>query len=62
MATQGTTQGGLISPTLFNVVVNNMVWTWLAMTKEDRAMAQERLCINVGRCLGFFYADNGMLG
>ena len=30
--TRGTTQDGLLSPTFFNVVVDNFIRTWLAMT------------------------------
>ena len=30
-ATRGTTQGRLVSPTLFNVVVDNIIRSWLAM-------------------------------
>ena len=32
LATQGTTQGGLASPTLFNAVVYNTIWIWMDMT------------------------------
>ena len=28
---RGTTQGGLILPTLFNLIVDNEVWNWLAL-------------------------------
>ena len=31
-APRGTRQGGIMSPTLFNVVVDNFIRTWLAMT------------------------------
>ena len=62
IAAYGMTQGGLISTTLFNVVLNNVVWTFIAKTAEDQAMAQERLVLNVGRCLGFLFSGNGMLG
>ena len=30
--TRGTMQDGLVSPTLFNVVVENIIKTWLTMT------------------------------
>ena len=59
---QGTIQGGLITPTLFNVVVDNVVWTWLEITAEYQAVAQEGLDLNVGRCLGVFYAYKIMIG
>ena len=32
--TQGTTKGGLISPTLFDLIVENVVMNWLAMTAK----------------------------
>ena len=31
-ATRGTTQGGIMSPTLFNVVVDSVIRTWMSMT------------------------------
>ena len=55
---RGTTQVELISTTLFNVVVDNVVWSWLAMNVEDQKVVQEGLGINVGRCLGVFYAED----
>ena len=30
--TRGATQGGRVTPILFNVVVDNVIRTWLAMT------------------------------
>ena len=36
-ASQGMVQGGIISLTLLNVVVDNVVRTWLSMIVEDRA-------------------------
>ena len=48
--------GGLISPTLFNVVVDNVVRTWLDMTSEDQSVAHEGLGLNVGIRLVVFYA------
>ena len=35
LTTQGRTQGGLVSPTLFHVVVDNVIRTWLSMTVEE---------------------------
>ena len=34
-STRVTTQGGLMYPTLFNMVVDNVIRTWLAITVED---------------------------
>ena len=54
-------QGGIVSPSLFNVVVDNVVRTWLEMTVEDQLVAHEVLGLNMGICVGFFYAYNGMI-
>ena len=34
--TRGTTQGRLISPTLFYLIVNNVVSNWIAMMLEEQ--------------------------
>ena len=60
--TWGTTQGGLVSHTLFNVVMENVIHTWLDMAVEDQRVAHTRMEEAVGRCLGIFYADDGMVG
>ena len=44
---------------MFNVVVDNVVQTWLMMIFKDKTVAQEVLEINIGRCLGVFCATNG---
>ena len=54
-------KGRIISPTLFNVVVNIMIRAWLAMTAEYQVVAQEILVLNVGICLGVFYADDRII-
>ena len=56
------THGGIISLTLFNVVVDNVVWTWLVMTVKDQTVQQEGLGLNMGRLLGVFYNDDRMIG
>ena len=61
MAVRWKTQGGLISPTLFNMVVNVLVRTWFAFTAEDQAVAQEGLVLNVGTCMGLLYSDISMI-
>ena len=61
-AIQVMTHGGLVSPTLFNVVVDNVIHTWLAITVEGQRLAHDRLGDAVGRCLGLFYAYDGMFG
>ena len=47
---------------MFNVVVENFIRTWLAMTVEDQRVAHDGLRETLGRCLGVFYADDGMFG
>ena len=61
-STRGITQVELVSPTLFNVVVDNVIRSWLTMTVEDQRVAQEELGETAGRCVGFFYTDDGMFG
>ena len=59
---RGNTQGGLISPTLFNLIVYNVVRNCLDLTVEDQLVAQEGLGLVLGRCLVLFYDNNGMVG
>ena len=47
--------------TLFNMVVDNVIRTWLAMTVEDQRVAHYGLGEISGRCLGVFYDDGGMV-
>ena len=53
-ATWVTMQGGLISLTLFNAVVDNIIRKLLAMTVEDQTLALYRVGDNVGRFWGSF--------
>ena len=48
------TEGDLVSPTLINMVVENVIWKWLAMIVEDQRVAHYGLGEAVGGCLGFF--------
>ena len=61
-ATRGTTQVGLVSPTIFNVVVDNVIITWMTMAVEDQRVDHEGLGETFGRCLGVFYSNDGMVG
>ena len=61
-ATRGTTQGNIVSPTIFNVFVENIIWAWLSMTLEDYRMAHGGLGEAVRQCLGGFYVDDDMVG
>ena len=58
---RSTTQGGLVSLTLFNVLVDNFIRTWLDMVEEYQRLSHERLGDIVGRCLVVFYANYGMV-
>ena len=60
-STRETTQGELISPTLFNLIVDNVVWKWLALTVEYQLVAQVGLGLALGRCLGIFYANDAVV-
>ena len=40
----------------------NVIQTWLSTTVEDQRVSHDRMGEAVGRCLGVFYADDGMVG
>ena len=61
-AIKGTTQGRLISTTLLNLIVYNVVSNWLAIMVEDQLLAQEGLGLAVGRGMGLFYKCDGVAG
>ena len=44
------------------MIFDNVVRNWLALTVEDKLVDHEGLGFVVGRCLGPFYADDGMVG
>ena len=48
-ATRGTMQGGLVSLTLFNVVIDNVIRSWLSMTVECPRVDHDGLGETVGR-------------
>ena len=58
----GNNQGVLVLPTLFNLIVENMVRNYLALTVEDQLVTQEGLGLAVGRCMGFLYTGDVVLG
>ena len=61
LATRDTTQGVIMSPTLFNVVVDNVIITWMAMTVEYQRVVQDGLGKTVGQCGGVLYSCNCMV-
>ena len=58
----GTTQVGIVSPMMFNLVVDNVIRTWLAMTVKYQRLEHDSLGDIVGQCLGFSYAEDEMVG
>ena len=61
-ANHTTTQGGLKSPTLFNMAVDSVVRHWISLTVEDREVLQDGPGNAVVWSLVMFYADYGLLG
>ena len=51
-----------MSPTLFNMVVDNVIRTWMAMTVEDQRVAYYGLGETIGWCLGVFNSEDFMVG
>ena len=56
----GVTQGGPLSPTLFNVLVDAMTWHWI-MVLADVGAGTGGFVRAVHMMVMFFYADNGLL-
>ena len=50
-----------MSPTLFNMAVENFIRIWLAMTVEDHKVANNGLGESVWCCLGIFCDDDVMV-
>ena len=61
-ATRGTIQGGVVLPTLFNVVVYSVVFNWLSLMVEDNTVIKDVLGHAVSRSLGGFYTDCEFMG
>ena len=53
-ATIGKTQGGMASPTLFNVAVNSIFLHWLSLTVEDKSAIHYGFGVAVGSSIGIF--------
>ena len=61
-ANRGTTKGGLVLSTLFNVAVERVVCHCLSMTVDYYVVIHNGLGHEVGRKLGVLYTDNCLLG
>ena len=59
--TRNTTQGRLVSLTLFNVVLDNGIRTWLDITVEDKMVDHERMVETGVRCFGVFYDNDDVV-
>lgn len=60
-ANRGVTQGDIISPTIFNVVVDAVVRYWLQIVSENNLDAMEGMGSRVRTLLSMFYADDGII-
>ena len=49
-------------PTLFNIILYNVVRNWLASMVEEELVAHEGLGLAMGQCLVLFYTNDGMVG
>ena len=58
--TRGVTQGDIVSPTVFNIVVDAIVRHWLALTVDDGSETNGR-GVSVRELLVLFYADDGLI-
>ena len=50
-----------MSTTLFNMVVDDVIRNWMEVMVEDQTVNQNVLGETVGRFLGVFYSNNGMV-
>ena len=60
-ATRGTTQWGMDSTALLNVVVGSLIRYWLLLMVEEGELIRDGLGYAVGRSLGVLYSDDGLL-
>ena len=56
-ARRGVTQGGPLSPTIFNLMVDAIVREWVRVLQEVHGMGLE----DVRRLMACFYADDGLI-
>lgn len=60
-ATRGTTQGSIVSPTLFNIVLDCVTRHWLFLTVGNNQIVQTGLGQEARNKLSMFYADDGYI-
>ena len=60
-ATRSSVQGGLFSPNLFNMQIDNVIRHWLTLVIEDPTVGSDGLGLTVAERLVLFYADDGLL-
>ena len=60
-ATRGGTQGGLFTPTLFNICVDNVIRYWLSLVVEDKQVSTQGFGTAVANQMALFYADDGLI-
>ena len=60
-AERGVTQGDIVSPTIFNVVVDTIIRYWLTLVSDDGRDAVEGFSVQVRERQTLFYADDGFL-
>ena len=60
-AGSGATQGGLLSPNLFNICVDSVVRHWLTLVIDDNGAVVTGLGPTVEDKLALFYADDGLV-
>ena len=60
-AGRGVTQGGPLSPKIFNIMVDAIVREWLREMELEEAMPENKVGSVVTVFLALFYADDGMI-
>ena len=60
-ANRGVTQGDIVSPTIFNVVVDAIIRYWLLIVSDEGYGAFEGLGDRIRKLQALFYADDGLL-
>jgi Reverse transcriptase (RNA-dependent DNA polymerase) len=58
----GNTQGGLLSPQIFNIQIDAVVRHWFHLLTNNNGITQHRIGHHAAELLPLFYADDGHLG